>query len=135
MITLEPSPDNVQACERQGQQIEDMLLDKAQDVAELWGMIIKDELSVPVQYDGKYVHRSSPGEPPRKETGTLQKMVDAKVTREGDNIVITVAAGPAGRNAYPGAAARLENELDRPFMAPAFEEIAKVAPDILLGNI
>jgi len=82
--------------------------------------VIQDELSVPVEYLGKNVIRSRPGERPREETGRLREGIAANIEPGTDEVTFAV------ESAAPYSA-RLEKT--RPFMAPALERMTQTFPN------
>jgi hypothetical protein len=77
---------------------------------------VRDRISVPVEYVGDYVIRSSPGEPPRKEFGNLWGSCEHTVDNQP---ALTVMAGgpsaPYAKKLEYGDGAKLK---PRPYFGP-----------------
>lgn len=69
----------------------DYLIDRARTGFDAIGQEIEDDLrqrvSVPVEYDGKRVIRSKPGEAPRTEFGDYERSMHHATRVEGDRVV------------------------------------------------
>lgn len=95
------------------------IADAMRDVGEKIAIDIKDRISVPVGYrigprGGVVKIRSRRGEPPRKDTGRLQKEIASDVIAAQGQVEGSVYA----KTPYAG---HLENELNRPIMTDASE--------------
>lgn len=105
---------------------------------------VKQRLSVPVEWNNGHAIRSSPGEPPRLDTGELEDNVRGEVWVESDSQgADIISSRPAsvqynsstqstqGSKDSPYVPMILEFEINRPYMRPSLEEMKSIAPQII----
>jgi bacteriophage HK97-gp10 putative tail-component len=94
---------------------------------------LKERISVPVGYrigpkGGTYIIRSAPGEPPRKETGTLLNSVESEVETDADVVTLEISSDAP----YAGF---LEDGTERMAPRPVWEDVADEYTDPFFDRV